>query len=150
MGYNFYEPKSCPRPFDIVWSKWPRREDKLDPGPWVRAVLVLDCRLMVDTRTGTEFTAVTAAYGTGKENVRDTDIGHLLIGDSEFRAAGLHKPTIFKLDVSNRMRLPWCEEYFVTQGYVRSQNVIAGALTEKQIMQVRECLAAMGLEYPLP
>jgi hypothetical protein len=106
---------------------------------------------MVDTRTGTEFAAITAAYGTGEENVAATDVArHLLIGDGDFRAAGLHKPTVFKLDLSSRKRLPWCEEYFVTQGYVRSQNIITGTLTDRQIMRVKKCLAAMGLTFPLP
>jgi hypothetical protein len=81
--------------------------------------------------------------------VSEADLKSSLVID-DFRPAGLHKPTAFRLDLSNRKRLPWCEEYFITQGYVRSQNIITGSLTEKQITQAKERLAALKLTFPLP
>jgi hypothetical protein len=99
----------------------------------------------------TEWAAVTVAYGTGADNVpQDRRANHLLIGATECRALGLHKPTVFKLDPGNRQRLPWAEEYFVTQGYMRSQNLIAGSLTNAQKEIVLTALKARGLQFPLP
>ena len=70
---DFYDSNTAPDVFDVVWCMWPRREDKLAPGPWVRCVLVLD---MLDTKTTTEYALVTAAYGTGAENVNADDLKH--------------------------------------------------------------------------
>jgi hypothetical protein len=149
MGWKFYEPGSSPKPFDIVWCKWPRREDKLGPGPWTRCVLVLDTRVMIDSRNNVAFAAVTAAYGTEKEKVSEAERANSLVID-DFRAVVLHKPTVFKIDLRNRKRLPWCEEYFLPQGYVRSQNIITGSLTESQKMRVLDCFKALGLTFPIP
>jgi hypothetical protein len=106
---------------------------------------------MTDARNEIEWAAVTVAYGTGAENVKPEDrTNHLLITDAEYRALGLHKSTVFKLDLGNRKRLPWAEDYFVTQGYVRSQGLIAGSLNEKQRASVLECFKHRGLTFPLP
>jgi hypothetical protein len=147
---HFYDPKTAPAVFDVVWCKWPLREARGVPGEVVRCVLVLDVRLMEDV-DGTEWAAVTVAYGTGAENVRQRDrTNNLLIRADECGALGLHKATVFKLDVQNRQRLPWCEEYFVPQSYVRAQSIISGSLTPHQQALVRGCLTARGLQFPLP
>ncbi|HUI13877.1 MAG TPA: hypothetical protein VL048_10470 [Xanthobacteraceae bacterium] len=112
--------------------------------------LVLDSRLMEDA-DGNEWAAITAAYGTGADNIRKFDsTKHLLISNGEFRALGLHKPTIFQLDLGNRRPMPWAEEYFVTQGYVRNQRLICGSLNEDQQKRFQECFTKQGLDFPLP
>jgi hypothetical protein len=146
----FYDPKTAPNVFDVVWCKWPMRELPGKPGEVVRCVLVLDTQLMV-TDSGEEFTALVVAYGTGADNVpewRRKD--HLFIGRGEFRDLGLHKETVFKVDLQNRRRLPWGDEYFVPQDYVRSQNIVAGSLTGYQSAEVVRCIKARGLLFPLP
>jgi|SRR5712691_1078242 len=148
MGFSFYPLDTRPNVFDVVWSKWPRREDKLAPGPWVRPVLVLAVTAMVDERTGQKFAAVTAQYGGDFEAHHVSQ--NLLITAAECRDLGLHKPTVFRLDLGNRKRLPWCEEYFITQGYVRSQKLISGSLNRQQQELVLSCLKGRGLEFPLP
>lgn len=149
---KFYDPKTAPAVFDIVWCKWPRHEDKLGPGPWVRCVLVLDTRPMVDTRTNTEYVAVTAAYGTGAENVAVSEIGegHLLLPNLAATKLGLHKSTVFKLNLENRKRLPWAEDYFVPKEYVVGQQIVAGSLTREQREIVLACFRKRGLTFPLP
>lgn len=148
---DFYDPKTAPAVFDVVWCKWPRREDKLGPGPWVRCVLVLDVRNFVDTRTNKEFAAITAAYGTGAEHCTpDEWKKHLWIPSMEVEALGLHKPTVFKLDLGNRKRLPWASEYFVSQGYVKGQQIIAGSLTDGQKAKAIKYFEDNNLEFPLP
>jgi len=148
---EFYDPTTAPDVFDIVWCKWPRREDKLGPGPWVRAVLVLDVRLMVDSQNENEWAAVTAAYGTGAENVKAEHFkGNLLITAAECGLLGLHKATVFKLDPGSRKRLPWAEDYFVPQGYVLNQGIVAGSLSAGQQTIVKACLKERGLAFPLP
>ena len=147
----FYDPKTAPTVFDVVWCKYPKRENPGAPGEWVRPVLVLDVRLMVDLRDETEWAAVTVAYGTDAANVpQAARTNHLLIRNGEHHALGLHKSTVFKLDIKNRRRLPWAEEYFVPQGYVRDQGIICGRLTEHQQAIVRGCLTARKLIFPLP
>lgn len=146
---NFYDLKTAPKVFDIVWCKWPGRGDKLGPGPWIRCVLVLDVRLMLHEPTNTEYAAITATYGTGAEHVDDVS-GHLLVPTARAELLGLHKATVFKLDVGNRLRLPWAEEYFVPQGYVQSQGIIAGSLSKDQQATVLDCLKKRGLAFPLP
>ena len=148
---NLYDPATAPSVFEVVWCKWPRREDKLGPGPWVRCVLVLDVRPMIDQRTNKQFAAITAAYGTGAENVSVDDLKqHLYIMGGEFAALGLHKPTVFKLDLQNRKRLAWSEEYFVPQAYLKQQNIVAGSLNEHQRAHVLAYFEKHGLEFPLP
>jgi hypothetical protein len=148
---RYYDPKTAPAVFDLVWCKFPKRENPGQPGEWVRPVLVLDVRLMIDARDETEWAAVTVAYGTDAARVPQGDrTNHLLIRETEYAALGLHKPTVFKLDVQNRRRLPWAEEYFVPQGYVRDQGIISGHLTDHQEKLVRGCFTARGLTFPLP
>jgi hypothetical protein len=148
---KFYDLETAPNVFDIVWCKWPRREDAGRPGPWVRPVLVLDKRLMLDERDQTAWMAITAAYGTGLENVKPAEVaGNILIPTAKCHAAGLHKATIFKLDLNNRKRLPWAEEYFVPQEYVRSQKIIVGSLDADQQRLFHACFQARGFAFPLP
>lgn len=151
MGFTYHHPDTRPQVYDIVWCKWPRREDKLGPGPWVRCVLVVDVCPMRDDRDGSEFYAVTAQYGTDREKVPQEEwTNNLVIDENEFRAIGLHKPTVFKFDLGNRKRLPWCEEYFVPQGYVRSQGIIAGSLNTGQRVKFHNCFDARGFTFPCP
>jgi hypothetical protein len=106
---------------------------------------------MLDERTQIEWAAVTVAYGTSFEHVVPSDIlGSLMITTVESRALGLHKPTIFRLDVQNRKRLPWAREYFVSQGYTRLQNVISGSLNAEQRRRLHECFQRRGFVFPLP
>jgi hypothetical protein len=151
MGLKLYDSATEPEVFNVVWCKWPRREDKLAPGSWIRCVLVIDVRRMIDDRTEKEYSLITAVYGTGKENVDPSDLANNLVIEShEFRGLGLHKPTVFKFDLANRKRLPWCVEYFVPKEYVLSQNIVAGALNAGQQMRFRQCFIARGFKFPLP
>lgn len=146
---RFHDPKTAPDVFNIVWCKWPMR--RLEPGEWVRPVLVLNSRLMIDARDENEWVALIVAYGTGAENVPAIRrANHLHIPLGECRAVGLHKPTIFKLDAGNRKRLPWAEDYFVPQGYVQSQKIISGSLTDAQKATAIAEIKAHGLTFPIP
>src|SRR6266568_3965488 len=81
-----------------------------------RMVLHLSGRQVSQRQRSRDRDAFRSAYGGDFEphHVRQ----NLLITSKDFRSLGLHKPTLFRLDLGNRKRLPWCEEYFVTQGYV--------------------------------
>lgn len=66
---------------------------------------------------------------TGLENVSRTELtNNLLITGAGCRSLGLHKAMVFKLDFGNRKRLPWAEDYFVSQTYAQSENIVAGKL----------------------
>jgi hypothetical protein len=151
MGWTFYNPTTAPAVFDIVWCKWPYSGAKLQPSDEARPVLVLDVRDQIYQPTGQIYADITIAYGTGAENIAKPNWrSDLVIGPNEFRAAGLHKPTIFRLDLRNRKRLPWCEKYFVPNDYVREQNIICGSLSEAQRSAALSCFVAQNLTFPLP
>jgi len=102
----------------------------------------------MEDEDGTQFAAITAQYGGDFEDHHLPQ--NLLIGEGEFRALGLHKPTLFRMDLGNRKRLPWCEEYFVPQGYVRDQNILCGTLNAEQQARMIGCFKARGLQFPPP
>lgn len=68
MGLSFYDLAALPHQFDIVWCLYPRREDKLAPGPVVRPTLVLD----VQVEQTKKIARLLVAYGTGEFNERHT------------------------------------------------------------------------------
>jgi hypothetical protein len=151
MAGKFYDPKTAPAVFSVVWCKYPYRGAKLEPSDEVRPVLVLDVRDHIYDPTGEIFADITVAYGTGAENIRLPDVQRdLLINPPEFVELGLHKPTVFQLDLGNRKRLPWAEKYFVPNEYVAKQNIVCGILTEAQKSRVLTCLSYRGLTFPLP
>lgn len=148
MGFQFYDSPG-PEPGSIVWCKWPLREAKLAPGDIARPVLVLGKKRFVHEPTETEFDDLIIQYGTG--TFSDDDLPrNLCIGKNECKAVGLHKPTLFKMDLGNRRRLPWCAEYFVPQEYVRDQNIVAGSLDPGQWLRLRSCFDQRGLTFPVP
>lgn len=151
MGWNFYDPKTAPAVFSIVWCKWPYREAKLAPSNEARPVLVLDVRDHIYEPTGQIFADITVAYGTGADNVPDADLTRdLLVDWSEIAAAGLHKPTLFQLGTTHRKRLPWGDKYFVPNEYVAKQQIVCGKLSSNQAEWTRGCFKARGLSFPLP
>jgi len=153
MGWTFYDQKTAPEVFSIVWCKWPNRGAKLEPGDKVRPTLVLDVRNQIYTPTRETYADVTLAYGTGAENIPEAERdpkGDLLIGAQSILSLGLNKETIFQLDLGNRKRLPWGPKYFVPNEYLRKQHIIAGKLSDDQQRAVLGCFAHRGLAFPLP
>jgi len=149
MGYTFHNPDELPKPFDIVWCKFPLRGE-VEPGPVARPVLVLASTKLQYEHDGVfrEIGALIAQYGGDFKLNHIPDNLHIAAG--EFKSLGLHKATVFRLDLGNRARLIWCEEYFVPQGYVKGQGMTAGRLNDEQQGRVLACLKARGLQYPLP
>jgi hypothetical protein len=143
MGFRFYDLASLPQQYDVVWCLYPRREDKLAPGPTARPTLVLDVQVNAELKVA----RLLVAYGTGEFDEGMHRKIDLIIDDwDEVRALGLHKPTRFALSAQSRMLLPWCVEYFVPPSYLAQCGIIAGALTAEQIGRLTECLAARGLK----
>jgi hypothetical protein len=70
MGWTFYDLTSLPEPYDIVWCKWPQREDKLKPGKIARPVLVRETRIM-QQEDGSQYGAIVISYASG-EGIDDT------------------------------------------------------------------------------
>jgi hypothetical protein len=151
MGWKFYDSKTSPEVFSIVWCKWPYRGAKLEPSDEARPVLVLDVREHIYDPTGEIFADLTVAYGTGAENISTPDTNRdLLIREHACRSVGLHKATIFQLDLGNRKRLPWGDKYFVPNEYVAQQNIVCGKLSENQRLVVLTCFNIRSLQFPLP
>jgi hypothetical protein len=144
-----YDSKTAPDVFNVVWCMFPLRERPGEAGPVARPSLVIDVRLM-ETDDGIEWADVTAAYGTGAENIKNPIVTDLLIPQTEYRALSLHKPTIFQLDLMHRRRMPWGDKYFVAPEYVRDCNVILGSLSAIQQKRFHHCLDKAGLQFPLP
>lgn len=118
------------------------------PGPVARPVLVRQVEVLESDKFGS-FGALIVSYGTGQridDTTRQVDL--CIENPGEYKALGLHKPTRFSLDLSNRKKLLWCEEYFVAPYYIREVDVIAGSLTASQIQQLRKKLESRGLTAP--
>ena len=147
MGWKFYDTATLPEIYDIVWCKWPQREDRNLPGPVIRPVLVREIMILEDGLAGVQYGAVVISYGSGAgidDVARKNDF---VVEDwAEVHAAGLHKPTRFSLDPRDRKRLPWCEEYFVPPDYKVNGKLILGRLTESQQSRLRKLLAARGFQ----
>lgn len=145
MGWTFLDIDELPDPGDIVWCKFPVREKPGSPGPIVRPTLVRASRVHKDESTGVKFGAVQVSYGTGnfteKQKIED-----LIIEEwNDVRRCGLHKPTRFSLDPSNKKNLIWCSEYFVGQKYARSKGIYVGRLGLTEREQLRQKLIGRGL-----
>ncbi len=146
MSFTFYSVESLPEPGAILWCKWPHRESRSHPAEYVRPVLVRACKINA-LPDGKTFGSLTVSYGTG--TIGDPAEGaelDLIIGENEFRQLGLHKPTRFSLNPADKKHLPWCEEYFVGQAYLKANRVVIGNLTEVQSERIRQCLKRRGIE----
>jgi hypothetical protein len=139
MGYNYYSIDDMPAPGTIVWCRWPYADDNGKPGTDVRAVLVRKNSVRLD-RSGIKHGELTVSYGTGVLSKHNKNLDLFIDSYSEYKAAGLHKPTCFSLREANKKTYPWCEEYFAPQRYVLNAPLIAGSLTEVQRERLRECL----------
>jgi hypothetical protein len=146
MGYNFHDPETRPKPFDIVWCKKPLRGEGVKPGPVARPVLVLGTKLY--ELNGKEFATVAVQYGGDFETKHIP--GNFLVSETEFRTLGLHKPTLFRMDLGNRAECMWAQEYFQPQPYVVGRGILAGSLSADQQKRVISCLTAKGLSFPIP
>jgi hypothetical protein len=143
MGWTFYDLSSLPEVHDIVWCKWPQREDRNMPGPVVRPVLVRETQIR--QKGEIRYGAVLISYATGQgidEAARQLDL--CIEKPADVKAAGLHKPTRFSLALADRKLLPWCLEYFVAPEYVKNVSLILGKLTDQQRELVRACLKRRG------
>lgn len=137
---------SLPNQFDVVWCFFPRKEDKMQPGPTVRPTLVLDVLLDAAGKQG----ALIVAYGTDNaitgspylDNGPDLTIDTL----ASARALGLHKPTRFSMSPLRRKQLLWSDDYFAPQPYKTNTGIIAGSLNKDQVARVKECFKERGLE----
>jgi hypothetical protein len=146
MGYTFHDPDTLPDPFDVVWCKFPHRGDKLRPSNVARPVLVLDSKRLSSEEQ--EIGVVVVQYGGSYEAKHIPQ--NLLITEMDSGALGLHKSTLFRMDLGNRARLMWCEEYFVPQSYVVGSGIKAGSLNEEQKDRALTCLKQRGLSFPVP
>lgn len=147
MGLRFHDLASLPRVYDVLWCKFPLREAPRFPGPVARPALVVDATPVIDQSNGQRLGAVTVQYG-GDFEAKNLP-GNLLIVTQDVRMLGLHKATLFRMDLGNRRTLPWAEEYFVSQNYVRSQDIIAGSLTDDQRTRMHDCFKQRGLTFPI-
>jgi hypothetical protein len=146
MGWRFHDIETLPDPDTIVWCRWPQREDKGMPGRTVRPVLVRESMLM-EHADGFQFGDLIVSYATGEFTDEHAE-KDLIIRAWEFRDLGLHKPTRFSMNPSDRKRLPWCEEYFVPPEYVLNAGIVIGKLTPAQIARKRVCLQKWDTKTP--
>jgi hypothetical protein len=143
MGWTFYGISSLPEVHDIVWCKWPQREDRNMPGRIARPVLVRETEILQKGRV--QYGAVVISYASGQGIDAAARLVDLCIENpADVKAAGLHKPTRFSLAPTDKKRLPWCEEYFVAPQFVRNMRLVLGKLTDQQRERMRGCLIRRG------
>ena len=144
MGWTFHDIQTLPDPGDIVWCKFPRREDRGAPGPVARPVLVRESYVLAEDASGLTYGSVMVSYGTGETDARPGVPCFVIRSWARARQIGLHKPTLFALDPGNTKNLLWCEEYFVPQGYVAASGIRIGRLSEEEFAEAQACLAQRG------
>jgi hypothetical protein len=141
MGWTFYDTATLPEPGDIVWCKWPYRDNPGQPGPVARPTLVRETFVRQDLHTETTFGSLIISYGTGEFDERHFDLDLVISDMRRARELGLHKPTRFSLDPADRKHLLWCEEFFIAPDYVRERGLVVGRLGEPELQRMKECLA---------
>jgi hypothetical protein len=142
MGWTYYDLRTLPNPGDIVWCKWPYKEDRGGPGKVVRPALVREVFENAAT-SGESYGSLIVSHGTGNLNAASDDL--VVSAWDRVRALGLHKPTRFSLDPADRKHLLWCEEFFVPPGYGANQSLRLGSLGEQELDAMRACLTRRGL-----
>jgi hypothetical protein len=144
MGWTFHSLDDLPYPDDIVWCRWPKREDKLAPGEIIRGALVRERKFLEHKEWG-RYGALVVSYATGQFDPEVHGEIDLILNRAEALSVGLHKATRFSLDLRDRKQLPWCEEYFTPQPYVVGRGIHAGTLTEDHKQRMLACLKKRGL-----
>jgi len=94
MAWAYHDLAKLPELYEIVGCAWPLDENPDDPGPVVRPCLVVKRTKLTD-ENGVAYGTV--AYGSGQATPAQLK-RDLFIGEQEFRAVGLHKPTRFAVD----------------------------------------------------
>jgi hypothetical protein len=136
MGATLYDLDDLPQIHDIVWCKWPYRQN---PGAdqSVRPVLVRGR----DKRVGLNgtFGLLKVAYGTGSFE-KYFPKQYLRIEAPHCYRMGMHKPTLFSLDQRDCRHFLWSSEYFFPQPYADNRQIIAGCLDEDHVPKLNRCL----------
>ena len=136
MTHTYYDPKTLPRPGDVVWCRFPFREMPGKPGPKPRPAIVR--AVFLDRRTSRS--SVEVAFGTSKKSDRLYQGEFLIASPSGMRAAGLDLRT--KFDLARTVRLPWTREFFTAKpgksrlilGSLHPSDTIALLRTAKSLM----------------
>ncbi len=140
MGWTFLYIDDLPEPGELVWCKFPVRENPGNPGPVVRPTLVRQSSIHEDRKTGVQFGAVMVSYGTGNFDESHEGLDLIIKDWTRVKAVGLHKPTRFALDGGNTKNLIWCEEYFVPPDYTAGRGIHVGRLNTEEFEEAKACL----------
>ena len=136
MSFATYDPKTLPRPGDVVWCRFPFREMPGKPGPKPRPAIVR--AVFLDRRRSR--CSVEVACGTSQKPDRLYEGAFLIASPSGMRAAGLDLPTKFNL--ARTVRLPWTREFFTAKpgksrlilGSLHPSDTIALLRTAKSLL----------------
>ena len=136
MTHTYYDPKTLPRPGDVVWCRFPFRDMPGKPGPKPRPAIVR--AVFLDRRRSR--CSVEVAFGTSKKTDRLYRGEFSIASPSGMRAAGLEAPP--KFDLARSVRLPWTREFFTAKpgrtrlilGSLHPSDTIALLRTTKSLM----------------
>ncbi len=136
MSYATYDPKTLPRPGDVVWCRFRFREMPGMLGPKPRPAIVR--AVFLDRRRSR--CSVEVAFGTATKTDRLYKGEFLIASPSGMRAAGLDLPT--KFDLARTVRLPWTREFFTSKpgrtrlilGSLHPSDTIALLRTAKSLL----------------
>ncbi len=129
MRYSCYDPRTLPRPGDVVWCRFPFREMPGKPGPKPRPALVR--AVFLDRLTSRS--SVEVAFGTSRKTDRLFRGEFLVASPSGMRAAGLDLAT--KFDLARTVRLPWAREFFTVKPARR--RLILGSLHPTDVLALK-------------
>ncbi len=136
MTGTCYDPRTLPRPGDVVWCHFPFREMPGRPGPKPRPAIVR--ATFLDRRTSRS--SVEVAFGTSQKTDRLYKGEFLIASPSGMRSAGLDLAT--KFDLARTVRLPWARESFVVKP--GKGRLILGSLHPADVIALQKAARALA------
>ncbi len=137
MTRTYYDPKTLPRPGDVVWCRFPFRDMPGHPGPKPRPAIVR--AVFLDRRRSRS--SVEVAFGASKKTGRLYRGAFSIASPSGMRAAGFEAPT--KFDLARTVWLPWTREFFTSKPG-RTRLILASLHPSDTIALLRTAMSLLG------
>lgn len=135
------EATALPVAFDIVWCRYPYRDEGKGPGPVARPCLVRRAFTHQTIIQGVAYQVgyVSVVYGTKQVDKFVPPRGFHVEEGEEKKACGLAVDTVF--DLQGQMTLPWSPVYFSN---IDGKPIIGGCFTDQMKARLRQQVLLLG------